>query len=652
MSLANTQSLGLGVSMRALKVLFVSLFFASAFAQAHEGVRASDIQAMVSGLQGKIMNDQVDSTYWNMPLTMGTNYISQYYLLLKWLDREDPNLDVTKLKNLILQSQLANGSWYNSADLNLQDGSLDATISNYWALKVMGQSSSSSVMTKAKSFINLHGGVDKATLFMKIVLALFDNYPWARIPKIPVFALNENNPKLINLDNFAQWVRPHFVSIAYLSYRNLRRDLGPSFHLSEIGAEDLSLVSKAVSSSKLRPDSQYKLYPSDIPSLEVLAQKMLDTQQPSGSWGGYTSATFFSVISLYDFKTNIQPHSAFSSATKLDQSIEKSFQFIDKYYFLEVQSSAYKGTVCDGRYWDSILLLGSLLKTGVSPETLIPAADFLVQNQTAGGGIPFGLDFEYAPDTDDTAEMVSSLSLMPGTRYKKSIQRAMSWLASMQSSGGGWGAFDRNNDGNPILSLFAAPFSDSATVFDYSTVDVTGHILEAFGESHLATSYPEAVERGIQFIKRKQEKSGAWNGRWGVNYIYGTSAAVIGLVKVGEDPRQPYIAKSLNWLEARQNADGGFGETTQSYHHSGLAGVGISTPSQTAWAISALVEGGRAHSDVVAKAIGYLQASFAKEGDLYDHSVVGTGHPGIVYLNYPSYPHAFGLNALGRYLAH
>jgi squalene-hopene/tetraprenyl-beta-curcumene cyclase len=634
--------------MRALKIVFATLFFASAFAQAHEDVRASDLESMVSGLQGKIMNDQVDSKYWNMPLTMGTNYISQYYLLLKWLDREDPNLDVTKLKNLILKSQLANGSWYNSVDLNLQDGSLDATISNYWALKVMGQSASSVVMTRAKSFINLHGGIDKATLFMKIVLALFDNYSWARIPKIPVFELNENNPKLINLDNFAQWVRPHFVSIAYLTDRNLSRNLGPAFLLHEIGAQDSSATPKRFESSKTQPHSSYQLYPSDIPGLEVLVQKMIETQQPSGSWGGYTIATLFSLISLRDFKMNIQPN----SALPLDQAVEKAFHYVDQYYFLEPQSSTYRGTLCDGRYWDSILLLGSLLKTGVNPEILTPAADFLVQKQTASGGIPFGLDFEYAPDTDDTAEMVSTLSLMPGTRYKQSIQRAMSWLSKMQSSDGGWGAFDRNNNGNLLLRVFAAPFLDSATLFDYSTVDVTGHILEAFGESHLTRSYPRVVQRGIDFIKRKQEKNGAWNGRWGVNYIYGTSAAVIGLVKVGEDPRQAYIAKSLDWLEARQNADGGFGETTQSYHQLNLAGVGISTPSQTAWAISALVEGGRAKSDVVTKAVAYLQASMAKEGDLYDHSVVGTGHPGILYLNYPSYPHAFGLNALGRYLAH
>jgi squalene-hopene/tetraprenyl-beta-curcumene cyclase len=623
-------------------VMTSSMSFADRNAEA-----SSDVHTLVTDLQSKILASRIDSTYWNMPLTMGTNYVSQYYLLLQWLNQEDAHLNVSRLRQILLSTQLANGSWYNSVDLNKSDGNLDATITNYWTLKVMGLDVSAEPMTKAKDFILQHGGIDKSTLFMKIILALFNNYPWVRIEKIPIFALNENNPQFINLNNFAQWVRPHFVPIAYLGARALSKDLGARFHLEELGAEENRVPQPSppwTSKARVQPSV---LHPSDVAQLQTLAAKLLSTQQPSGSWGGYTSATLFSLVALDDFKINIDP----SSAEKIGSAMAKGFQFVDDYYLLKTGDSAYKGSVCDGRYWDSILLLGSLLKSGVESSSLTASADYLVKVQTSSGGIPFGLDFEYAPDTDDTAEMVSTLSLMKGDRYKKSIQHAVSWLATMQNSDGGWGAFDRNNVGNPLLRMFAAPFTDSAELFDKSTADVTGHILEALGESQLASQYPQAIQRAIQFIKNKQDPAnGAWFGRWGVNYIYGTSAAVIGLVKVGEDPHQEYIAQALDWLSSRQNSDGGFGETTESYHHSDSAGQGISTPSQTSWAISALVEGGRSDSEVVRKAIQYLLKTWQKDSELRDPSVVGTGHPGIVYLDYPSYPRAFTLNALARYL--
>lgn len=196
-------------------------------------------------------------------------------------------------------------------------------------------------------------------------------------------------------------------------------------------------------------------------------------------------------------------------------------------------------------------------------------------------------------------------------------------------------------------------------IFDDSSEDVTGHVLEAFGKSgalrdpdtEFAKRVASSVARARKYLTKKQHEAGPWWGRWGVNFVYGTGAVVTGLRAVSDGAQDPLIPRALEWLESVQNKDGGFGETTASYVHEPYMGKGRSTPSQTAWALLALVEGGRARSDAARRAVSYLLESFDQEkGKWTDHSVVGTGHPAIVYLEYPSYPIAFPLMALGAYL--
>ncbi|MEI8348507.1 MAG: prenyltransferase/squalene oxidase repeat-containing protein, partial [Pseudomonadota bacterium] len=261
------------------------------------------------------------------------------------------------------------------------------------------------------------------------------------------------------------------------------------------------------------------------------------------------------------------------------------------------------------------------------------------------------------PDsTDDTAELVIALAKTDRVRYAKNLRRATDWIIQMQNADGGWGAFDRNNNGSALLEHFVREFQDSADLFDDSSADVTGHVLEALADSGLLSSSSEeeiqdSIDSAVEYLKDTQDpKTFAWKGRWGVNFIYGTSAAIVGLLKVGESPASPYIKKSLDWLESLQNPDGGFGETTASYNVASRAGRGLSTPSQTAWVLQALLEGGRGQSLATQKAVQYLIESFQRDGRWIDHSVVGTGHPSVVYLEYPSYPYAFPLMALGKYL--
>ena len=67
-------------------------------------------------------------------------------------------------------------------------------------------------------------------------------------------------------------------------------------------------------------------------------------------------------------------------------------------------------------------------------------------------------------------------------------------------------------------------------------------------------------------LRSEQEPDGSWFGRWGVNYVYGTGAAIPGAglrpVCAASDPA---IRRGVAFLETHQNDDGGWGEDIRSY---------------------------------------------------------------------------------------
>ncbi|TCZ67902.1 squalene--hopene cyclase, partial [Paenibacillus albiflavus] len=92
-----------------------------------------------------------------------------------------------------------------------------------------------------------------------------------------------------------------------------------------------------------------------------------------------------------------------------------------------------------------------------------------------------------------------------------------------------------------------------------------------------------------QWLISHQEKDGSWYGRWGVCYIYGTWAALTGLTAVGLPTNHKTLQKGANWLLSIQNEDGGWGESCSSDRLQRYIPLGGSTPSQTAWALDALI---------------------------------------------------------------
>jgi squalene-hopene/tetraprenyl-beta-curcumene cyclase len=221
----------------------------------------------------------------------------------------------------------------------------------------------------------------------------------------------------------------------------------------------------------------------------------------------------------------------------------------------------------------------------------------------------------------------------------------VTWLHGMQSSDGGWAAFDVDNTREAAYDL---PFCDFGAVIDPPSADVTAHVVEALAKEGLADT--PAVSRGIAWMLDAQEEDGSWFGRWGANHVYGTGAVVPALVAAGVDPRSSVVRRAVAWLERVQNDDGGWGEDLRSYTDRSWVGRGESTPSQTAWALLALHASGDADSAAARRGVEWLVEHQREDGGWDEPQFTGTGFPGDFYIAYHLYRVVFPISALGRIL--
>ena len=152
------------------------------------------------------------------------------------------------------------------------------------------------------------------------------------------------------------------------------------------------------------------------------------------------------------------------------------------------------------------------------------AGDWRVKNTTGPiGGWAFEYENAFYPDIDDTAMVLLALRRVKlegplAQAREKPFLRGLNWLLSMQSTDGGWAAFDVDNTKWIFTQI---PFADHNAMIDPPTADVTARVLEVLGLVGYDKTY-DCAQQAVEFLQRDQEADGSWYGRWGVNYIYGT----------------------------------------------------------------------------------------------------------------------------------
>ncbi|HVH84302.1 MAG TPA: squalene--hopene cyclase, partial [Steroidobacteraceae bacterium] len=266
-----------------------------------------------------------------------------------------------------------------------------------------------------------------------------------------------------------------------------------------------------------------------------------------------------------------------------------------------------------------------------------------------GGGWPFQRANDYYPDLDDTAAVTWAMErALEGGRYAYAEERALDWLAGMQSSNGGFASFDVDNT---RYYLNAIPFADHGALLDPPTSDVTARVVTALAVSGRAQD-AAALERAVAFLRAEQEADGSWFGRWGTNYIYGTWSVLTAFSHAGIAPDDPAVRRAAAFLAARQNPDGGWGESNDSYWRERGGTPAASTPHQSAWAILGLLAAGEAATEAVQRGVRYLLRAQRADGLWSDPAFTAPGFPRVFYLRYHGYCAYFPLWALAAYRSH
>jgi len=258
------------------------------------------------------------------------------------------------------------------------------------------------------------------------------------------------------------------------------------------------------------------------------------------------------------------------------------------------------------------------------------------------------------PVSDCTAEAVSAL-LEVARADPAPLGLARDFILARQNADGGFATYERRRGGAWLERLNPSEMFGRCMT-ERSYVECTASALGALSRLRAArpeltsVRLNRAIDRGVRFLRSTQRPDGSVPGFWGVNFTYGIFHFVEGLRAAGVGAGDPALVRAAAWLMVRQRADGGWGE-----HHSGARDERYvehpeSQPVMTAWALLALLGVVRPHAQAVRRGVDWLIARQRADGGWPAGAVNGVFF-GSAMLHYRLYPAYFPAWALARYVA-
>jgi|WetSurMetagenome_2_1015567.scaffolds.fasta_scaffold53423_2 squalene-hopene/tetraprenyl-beta-curcumene cyclase len=607
-------------------------------------------------------SQQNSEGYWCGDLTADSTLQSDYILLQMWLYPpgrhgawNPPTLPkIRKAVRSIIDVQLPDGGW---GICQPGPSEINATVRAYAMLKMTGMDPEDPRMRNARDLILRLGGMQACNSYTKINYSFFNLFPRKYCPTIPPEIMIIPGNLLYEVSS---WTRTIIVPLSIVQARGGTKPTPNGLRIDELlhPSRKLALHRKdRIANLFIKADTLFKRW--ERKSVKKIRERavrdaehwMLDRLQFSDGLGAIYPSMMYSIMAM-DALGYERDHPDLQLAVK---------QFDD--LILETEDTLVFQP-CKSPVWDTAIAtfaLGELGRTDAAKLTA--AADWLLTKEIRRKGdwaakrpnlTPSGWVFEFAnefyPDIDDTAMVLLALLHAKSSdpeRQVRAERRAIQWLLGMQSSDGGWAAFDVDNNWQILNKV---PFADHNAMLDPTCADITGRVLESL--CRRGFRYQDApISRGIDFILNRQESNGSWYGRWGVNYVYGTFLAIRGLASTGAPQTRKSITRAARWLREVQNRDGGWGESCLSYE-TGQFERAESTPSQTAWAVLGLMAGGEVAGAAVYDGIRWLRDHQCSDGTWEESSTTGTGFPRVFYLQYHLYKDYFPILALGTYAGH
>jgi squalene-hopene/tetraprenyl-beta-curcumene cyclase len=624
-------------------------------------MQRAPLERAIAAARAALCEQQAPDGCWQFQLEADCTIPAEYIMMMHFLGEFDAQLE-GQLAVYLRARQADHGGWplYHGGDFNVS-----CSVKAYFALKLAGDSPAAPHMARARAAILSHGGAAACNVFTRIALALFEQLPWRGVPYIPVEIVLLPRWFPFNLYRVSYWSRTVMVPLTMMCTLKPRASNPRQVQLGELftvppqeerdyfrrplgRATALTRLFLALDRLGRGVD---RLIPAALREHALRRAEAWTLERLNGEDG--LGAIFPAMVNALEALT-------VRGYRKDDPRLLTAKNALQQ--LLVVDGSSAYCQPCVSPVWDTALASLALEEEG-GPRALTAASrglEWLLPRQLleapgdwrlrrpwlAGGGWPFQRGNGHYPDLDDTAVVVWAMQRSGDReRYTHAVNRALDWLVGMQSTNGGFAAFDVDNTDYYLNEI---PFADHGALLDPPTSDVTARVVTALA----VVGRPQdaaALARAIAFLRREQEADGSWFGRWGTNHVYGTWSVLTAFAHAGIGPDDPAVRRAADWLHSRQHADGGWGESNDSYGPGRVAGHAASTPHQTAWALLGLMAVANADSEAVRRGVEYLLRTQQADGLWSDPGFTAPGFPRVFYLRYHGYCAYFPLWALAAY---
>nr|WP_294543792.1 squalene--hopene cyclase [uncultured Rhodopila sp.] len=578
---------------------------------------------------------------------------AEYVLLEHFLGRIDQPLE-NRIGVYLRSIQGGHGGWplFHDGVFNLS-----ASVKAYFALKAIGDDPEAPHMRRARQAILAAGGAERTNVFTRAQLALFGQVPWHAVPVMPLEIMHLPLWFPFHLSKISYWSRTVTVPLLVLmAYRPKARNP------RGVGIRELFRTPPDQVKDWIRGPYRSR-WGRFFKAIDAVLRRVQPLFPGAGRRSAVEKAVAFVIERLNgdDGLGGIYPAMAnsvmmFRTLGYPDDHPDAAIAWQAVRKLLVVGEDRAYCQPCLSPVWDTSLAGHALAEAGAGTDAV---CDWLVPLQITGvvgdwavrrpGLRPGGWAFQYKnphyPDVDDTAVVGLLLHRNGDPAHAEAIDRAREWIIGMQSSDGGWGAFEPENTHHHLNHI---PFADHGALLDPPTADVSARCVSFLAQIGMLP-YESVLARALAYLRREQEADGSWYGRWGTNYIYGTWSVLCALNAASVPPDDPAVVRAVAWLVSVQREDGGWGEDEESYGDAPHGRYKESTPSQTAWALLGLMAAGAVNHPATARGIAWLTDAQQPDGEWTEAPYTAVGFPRVFYLRYHGYRLYFPLLALARY---